>query len=211
LSQEALNQYNDKGIKVSFVLFDEIENASDALWNLLLGILDRATLTLGDNRKVDFSQPLIFQTSDLGASDMNSVLSSILGLATSKRDDFFADKRSLPGLQPPRRKFTPEFMNLIYKMVVFPPFAAERMHPTPDIELVPPQEGIRDVPGPVRSVMRLKGSARRFLIREGTDLKYGARHLKRAIERWLVHPIWTLIRIGSEIRAGDFQGCRVFS
>src|SRR6201986_202791 len=63
LSQEVLNQYHTEKIKLSFVLFDEIEKASDALWNLLLGIVDKATLTLGDNRRVDFSRALIFMTS----------------------------------------------------------------------------------------------------------------------------------------------------
>src|SRR6516164_2763573 len=70
ITQEALNQYHTDKCKVSFVLFDEIEKASDALWNLLLGILDKATLTLGDNRKVDFSRALIFMTSNLGATEM---------------------------------------------------------------------------------------------------------------------------------------------
>src|SRR6202453_2658581 len=66
LSQEVLNQYHTEKMKLSFVLFDEIEKASDSLWNLLLGILDKATLTLGDNRKVDFSRAMIFMTSNLG-------------------------------------------------------------------------------------------------------------------------------------------------
>src|ERR1700727_2406593 len=64
LSQEVLNQYHTDRVKLSFVLFDEIEKASDALWNLLLGILDKGVLTLGDNRKVDFSRALIFMTSN---------------------------------------------------------------------------------------------------------------------------------------------------
>src|ERR671919_2306977 len=79
LSQEVLNQYHTDTMKISFVLFDEIEKASDALWNLLLGILDKATLTLGDNRKVDFSRALIFMTSNLGAAEMGSMLSPKLG------------------------------------------------------------------------------------------------------------------------------------
>ena len=70
LSQEVLNQYHTERFKLSFVLFDEIEKASDALWNLLLGILDKATLTLGDNRRVDFSRAMIFMTSNLGAAEM---------------------------------------------------------------------------------------------------------------------------------------------
>src|SRR6266851_8970452 len=72
LSQETLNQHHTETMKLSFVLFDEIEKASDALWNLLLGILDKGTLTLGDNRKVDFSRALIFMTSNLGATEMSA-------------------------------------------------------------------------------------------------------------------------------------------
>src|SRR6202034_1331638 len=70
LSQDLVNQYHTDKVKISFVLFDEIEKASDALWNLLLGILDKATLALGNNRRVDFSKTMIFMTSNLGASEM---------------------------------------------------------------------------------------------------------------------------------------------
>src|ERR1700723_2697452 len=83
LSHEALNQYYTDRMKVSFVLFDEIEKASDALWNLLLGILDKATLTLGDNRKVDFSKAMIFMTSNLGASEMSAIMAPKLGFGSS--------------------------------------------------------------------------------------------------------------------------------
>src|SRR3979409_1518433 len=75
LSQEVINQYHTETMKISFVLFDEIEKASDALWNLLLGILDKANLTLGDNRKVDFSRAMIFMTSNLGATEMSNLIS----------------------------------------------------------------------------------------------------------------------------------------
>src|SRR5512136_2541279 len=79
LSQEVLNQYHTDKVRLSFVLFDEIEKASDALWNLLLGILDKATLTLGDNRRVDFSRAMIFMTSNLGAAEMTALISPRLG------------------------------------------------------------------------------------------------------------------------------------
>src|ERR1700744_3750657 len=84
LSQEVLNQFHTEKVKLSFVLFDEIEKASDALWNLLLGILDKATLTLGDNRRVDFSRAMIFMTSNLGASEMASILRPNLGFAAGE-------------------------------------------------------------------------------------------------------------------------------
>ena len=74
LSQEVLDQYHTEKVKLSFVLFDEVEKASDALWNLLLGVLDKATLTLGDTRRVDFTQTMIFMTSNLGAGEMSSIL-----------------------------------------------------------------------------------------------------------------------------------------
>src|SRR5438067_3900307 len=84
LSQEVLNQYHTETMKVSFVLFDEIEKASDSLWNLLLGILDKATLTLGDNRKVDFSRAMIFMTSNLGANEMSALMAPKLGFGAGE-------------------------------------------------------------------------------------------------------------------------------
>src|SRR5438094_1152006 len=85
LSQEVINQHHTESVKLSFILFDEIEKASDALWNLLLGILDKATLTLGDNRKVDFSRAMIFMTSNLGAAEMSAIVQPKLGFAASTK------------------------------------------------------------------------------------------------------------------------------
>src|SRR5450432_1920722 len=120
LSQEVLNQYQTDSLKLSFVLFDEIEKASDALWNLLLGILDKATLTLGDNRRVDFSRAMIFMTSNLGASEMGSILRPKLGFSTADADrnnregiveEGTKEKISRSALESAKRKFSPEFMN----------------------------------------------------------------------------------------------------
>src|ERR1700731_3181085 len=120
LSQEVLDQYHTDTSKLSFVLFDEIEKASDALWNLLLGILDKATLTLGDNRRVDFSRTLIFMTSNLGATEMSNILRPACGFGASEierrhgkgqMDESTRAKLSTAGIEAARRKFTPEFMN----------------------------------------------------------------------------------------------------
>src|SRR6202035_4880394 len=119
LSQEVLDQYHTETVRLSLVLFDEIEKASDALWNLLLGILDKGTLTLGDNRRVDFSRTLIFMTSNLGAAEMGSILRPNLGFAasqieqrhdTGELDANTVDKINRVGVEAARRKFTPEFM-----------------------------------------------------------------------------------------------------
>ena len=99
LSQEALNQHHTDKIKLSFVLFDEIEKASDALWNLLLGILDKGILTLGDNRKVDFSAAMVFLTSNLGAAEMSSLLSPRLGFHAPSIEDSGCNAKLAPGFR----------------------------------------------------------------------------------------------------------------
>ena len=78
LTQEAIDQFHTDKIKLTFLLFDEIEKANDALWQLLLGILDKATLTLGDNRRVDLSKTIVFMTSNLGAFEMSEFISGKL-------------------------------------------------------------------------------------------------------------------------------------
>src|SRR2546423_10523829 len=113
LSAEALNQHHTDKLKLSLVLFDEIEKASDSLWNLLLGILDKATLTLGDNRKVDFSTAMIFLTSNLGAAEMSSLVSPSLGFHAPSGDDTgsrmkLSARISSAGIAAARRKFTPD-------------------------------------------------------------------------------------------------------
>ena len=211
LSQEVLNQYHSDKLKVSFVLFDEIEKASDALWNLLLGILDKATLTLGDNRRVDFSRAMIFMTSNLGATEMGSIMRPNLGFATSeierqraagKVDEDLNDKISRAGVEAARRKFTPEFINRIDKTVVFRPLGNEELHRILNIELNLLQQRIFNSASTTPFVFNVMPAAKEFLLREGTDMKYGARHLKRAIDRGLVHPMSNLIA-SDQIHGGD--------
>src|SRR5246500_5174980 len=79
VTEETLSQYHTDKLKLSFLLFDEIEKASDALWQLLLGILDKATLTLGDTRRVDLSQTIICLTSNLGAREITALVSKGMG------------------------------------------------------------------------------------------------------------------------------------
>lgn len=211
LSQEVLNQFHTDKFKVSFVLFDEIEKASDSLWNLLLGILDKATLTLGDNRRVDFSRAMIFMTSNLGAAEMGSILRPNLGFATSeverrhregKVDASLTEKISRAGVEAARKKFTPEFMNRIDKVVVFRPLGTAELEKILNIELNILQQRIFNSTTTTPFVFNVTKAAKEFLLREGTDMKYGARHLKRAIDRALVHPISNLIASG-QVHGGD--------
>src|SRR5882757_1605813 len=201
LAQEVLNQYHTDSLKLSFVLFDEIEKASDALWNLLLGILDKATLTLGDNRKVDFSNALIFMTSNIGAAEMSSLVSPKLGFHVSTPDDgncapTLAAKVSRAGIQAARHKFTPEFLNRLDKIVVFRALGNEELNRIIDIELERVQQRVQTASAGKPFLINVTGTAREFLLTQGIDLRYGARPLKRAIERLLVHPLSNLIASG---------------
>ena len=211
LSQEVLNQYHTDRVKLSFVLFDEIEKASDALWNLLLGILDKANLTLGDNRRVDFSRTMVFMTSNLGATQMSSILKPNLGFAAGelsrdldagRTDASLADKITHAGVEAAKHRFTPEFMNRLDKVVVFQPLGQDELRRILDIELHLLQQRIFDSVGPTYFVVSASEPAKEHLLREGTDLKYGARHLRRAIDRLVVQPLSNLIAT-EQIHTGD--------
>jgi ATP-dependent Clp protease ATP-binding subunit ClpA len=207
LTQEAIDQYQNDRARFSFLLFDEIEKANDALWQLLLGILDKATLTLGDNRKVDLSRCVIFMTSNLGAVEMSEMLSGGIGFTSGVRQDEanlaeIDRKMYHTALDSAKRKFSPEFMNRIDKVVVFRTLNQQHLKQILDIELNDVQNRIMASQSDKQFIFRCTLEAKEFLLREGTDLKYGARHLKRAIERHLVYPISNLIATG-QIGMGD--------
>jgi ATP-dependent Clp protease ATP-binding subunit ClpB len=212
LSQEVLNEYHTDTNRLSFVLFDEIEKASDAVWNLLLGIMDKATLTLGDTSKVDFSRAMIFMTSNLGASEMSALMSPRLGFhaaiarenaANGTVDGDMGGKLARSGVEAARRKFTPEFMNRLDKIVTFQPLGSAELKKILDIELNAVQQRIFHTANDRAFVFTISDSSKDFLLEEGTDLKYGARHLKRAIERLLVQPMANLIAT-DQARGGDW-------
>ena len=195
ITQEALAEHHTEDLKISFLLFDEIEKASDALWQLLLGILDKATLTLGDNRKVDLSQAMIFMTSNLGAGTITDLMTGGMGFAAVMRPErkpHLDEKVERMASEAAKRKFAPEFMNRIDKTVVFRPLRREQLERVLDIELTMVQQRLAETPRG-HFAFRATQAAKDFLLREGTDLKYGARHLKRAIERHLVYPLANLL------------------
>jgi ATP-dependent Clp protease ATP-binding subunit ClpA len=205
LTQEALNQWNTDRLKLSLLLFDEIEKASDALWQLLLGILDKATLTLGDNRRVDLSQCLIILTSNLGAGEMSELLNGHMGFAQPQAviDGKIDSKMNRTATDAARRKFSPEFMNRIDKMVVFKTLRPEHLEKILDIELGLVQQRILQTTGNNQFVFSCTARVKSLLLEEGTDPKYGARHLKRSIEKNLVFPLANLVAT-AQIKLGDF-------
>jgi ATP-dependent Clp protease ATP-binding subunit ClpB len=205
LSQDVLNQFHSDKIKLSFVLFDEIEKASDALWNLLLGILDKATLTLGDNRKVDFSFTMIFMTSNLGAAEMAAITQPKLGFAASTKaaGNGIEKRASKSALEAARRKFSPEFINRLDKIVVFNQLGEAELQRILELELQYVRERILQAHGANSFLFTVTDSAKDLLLREGFDERYGARHLKRAVEKLLVQPLSNLLAT-SQIQRGDW-------
>jgi ATP-dependent Clp protease ATP-binding subunit ClpB len=203
ITQEALAASHTDKLKLSFLLFDEIEKASNALWQLLLGMLDKATLTLGDNRRVDLSQTVIFMTSNLGGGEITELMQGGMGFIQPK-DKPVTDldqKVERTAVEAARRKFSPEFMNRLDKVVVFHPLKRERLEEVLEIELGQVQKRVSDsMANPF--LFRVTSEGRQFLLQEGTDQRYGARHLKRAIERYLIFPLARLLAT-AQVRSGD--------
>ena len=206
LTQEALNQWHTEKLKLSILLFDEIEKASDALWQLLLGILDKATLTLGDNRRVDLSSCIIVLTSNLGGAELMALSEGGgLGFHPEKPvvNDNFDKKIGDTALAACKRKFQPEFMNRIDKTVVFNTLRPEHLQEILEIELGQVQTRILFAVGGQQFTFKCTDKAKSILLTEGTDPKYGARHLKRAIERNLVFPLANLVAT-KQVKMGDY-------
>ena len=206
LTQENLDRTHTEELNLTLVLFDEIEKASDALWQLLLGILDKATLTLGDNRRVDFSKCMVIMTSNLGAREMSELISGGIGFAPGKgvknpHDTEVDQKIYRTAVEAARRKFSPEFMNRIDKVVVFRSLKEHHLRAILDLELGSVQDRIMLSAG-TKFVFQCSDDAKDMLLQEGIDFKYGARHLKRAIERFLVYPLSNLVATG-QIGLGD--------
>jgi len=207
LTQENLNRMHTDDLKLSLVLFDEIEKASDSLWQLLLGILDKGTLTLGDNRRVDFSRTIVIMTSNLGAREMSDLIEGGIGFTTGKENkrnhEMDVDQKIYrTAVEAARRKFSPEFMNRIDKVVAFRSLKENHLRQILDLELTAVQQRVMDSAG-TKFLFDCSAQVKDVLLREGLDVRYGARHLKRSVERLLVSPLSNLVA-SEQVEFGDF-------
>jgi ATP-dependent Clp protease ATP-binding subunit ClpB len=203
ITQEELSKSHTDKLKLSFLLFDEIEKASDALWQLLLGMLDKATLTLGDNRRVDLSQTVIFLTSNLGGGEISELMNGGMGFVqpSDKSAVGIDEKVQRTAVEAARRKFSPEFMNRLDKVVVFHPLRREQLEEVLEIELGQVQQRVLET-AKGQFLFRVTTPGKEFLLQEGTDQRYGARHLKRSIERHVVYPLANLLAT-EQVHLGD--------
>ena len=199
LNQQKLNAATSEHSNLSIVLFDEIEKAASSLQRLLLGVLDKATLKLGDNTGVNFERSLIFMTSNLGAKAMMRELLPDFGfeaLVEKQRPEIVASKLQKIGIASVRRKFSPEFVNRIDSVITYQPLDQQALAAIVDFQLNDLQQHIVRRLGPRAFRITVTKAARAFLLKTGTSAEYGARELKRTILRHITQPLAALVATG---------------
>jgi ATP-dependent Clp protease ATP-binding subunit ClpA len=204
LNQQKLTAAASESCDLTIVLFDEIEKAAASMTRILLGILDKATLRLGDNNTVNFEKTLIFLTSNLGARSMQNELKPGFGLEQFvPRDETYARGRLHKiGLNAVRRKFSPEFVNRIDSIVTYQPLSNESLSAILDLHIIDLQTHLDRRLAATTFRLEVPARTRRFLLKLGTSKEYGARELKRTMQRLLIQPLSVLLSNG-KIRAGS--------
>ncbi len=199
LTQQKLNAVTSDRCTLAIVLFDEIEKAAPSMVRLLLGILDRANLRLGDNTSVNFENSLIFLTSNLGAREMMKELHPEFGfqagVARTDRADVFSKLESI-ALGSVRKKFSPEFVNRIDAVITYQPLDHESLATILDQQISELQRHVNTRLGDRYFNIEVPFESRQFLLRKGTSPEYGARELKRTIHRHLTQPLATKVASG---------------
>lgn len=191
-TQRKMTERQGENFKANFILFDEIEKAHETLYNLLLGILDKSILTLGDNSVVEFNKSFIFMTSNLGARDMEAARKPGYGLSSEDIKDSSFSKVAALATAAAKKHFLPEFMNRIDVTAVYKPLSEESLSQILGQVLWSLQERISGVGRPF--VLRVGSASRTHLLKEGFSRDYGARELKRTVERLITRPLTLKMR-----------------
>lgn len=191
LSQQKVNAMTSERSPISLILFDEIEKAAPSFSRILLAVLDRATLKLGDNTSVNFENSLIFLTSNLGSRAMLSELSGGVGFSTGQAQSEGGSRSKLSriALNEVRRRFSPEFVNRIDEVVTYQPLDRTALEGILTLQLAVLRDHIQSRLGSESFELILSSRAHRFLLDAGASAAYGARELKRAIHRLLMQPL----------------------
>lgn len=203
LTQQKLNSVTSEKSVLSIVLFDEIEKAAPSMTRLLLGVLDKATLRLGDNTAVSFEKSLVFLTSNLGAREMLKEINPDFGFQAGMKKERvdLTGKLQAIGLAAVRKKFSPEFVNRIDAVITYQPLDAESLAAILDHQIRQLQNHVNNRLGQRCFTIEVPPESRQFLLRAGTSAQYGARELNRTIHRQLTQPLATMVATG-QIAAG---------
>ncbi len=203
LTQQKLTSVTSEKCALSIVLFDEIEKAAPSMTRLLLGVLDKATLRLGDNTSVNFERSLVFLTSNLGAREMLKEINPDFGFqaGVKKERTDLTGKLQAIGLAAVRKKFSPEFVNRIDAVITYQPLDAESLAAILEHQIRQLQNHVNNRLGQRCFTIEVPQDSREFLLKAGTSAQYGARELNRTIHRQLTQPLATMVATG-QIPAG---------
>jgi ATP-dependent Clp protease ATP-binding subunit ClpA len=214
LTQAKVNSVASEASDISLILFDEIEKAAPSMTRLLLCILDKATLRLGDNTAVNFERTIIFLTSNLGAKSMQRANTPDFGFE-AMLPPTTEDVRRIQniGMSAVRRKFSPEFVNRIDSVITYKPLNREACERILDqifsnfADLIRNRLGIRGFR------LQCTASGRELLLDSGISVEFGARELKRTVQRNFIQPVSALVAQGHvpsgstvilDAKAGEF-------
>jgi len=195
LTQQKLNAVTSEKCSLSLVLFDEIEKAAPSMTRLLLGVLDKGLLRLGDNSTVNFEKSVVFLTSNLGAREMMREINPEFGFQSVKssvRHDLTSKLQHI-GMVSVRKRFSPEFVNRIDAIITYQPLSVESLSAILDKQITDLQNHVNTRLGNRSFTLDVPFEARQFLLRNGTSAEYGARELNRTIHRHLTQPLATLV------------------
>jgi ATP-dependent Clp protease ATP-binding subunit ClpA len=195
LTQQKLNAVTSEKCSLSLVLFDEIEKAAPSMTRLLLGVLDKGLLRLGDNSTVNFEKSLVFLTSNLGAREMMREINPEFGFQSAmatERDDLTSKLQNI-ALVAVRKRFSPEFVNRIDCIITYQPLTAESLSAILDKQIADLQNHVNTRLGNRSFVLDVPPESRQFLLKKGTSAEYGARELNRTIHRFLTQPLATMV------------------
>jgi ATP-dependent Clp protease ATP-binding subunit ClpA len=203
LTQQKLNSVTSEKNAISLVLFDEIEKAAPSMTRLLLGVLDKGVLRLGDNSTVNFEKSLVFLTSNLGAREMMREINPEFGfqsVQTAERADLTSKLQNI-ALVAVRKRFSPEFVNRIDCIITYQPLTPESLSAILDQQIVDLQSHVNTRLGNRSFTLDVPFETRQFLLKKGTSAEYGARELNRTIHRYLTQPLATMVAT-NQVNAG---------
>jgi ATP-dependent Clp protease ATP-binding subunit ClpC len=181
----------------SIVLLDEVEKAHPDVFNLLLQVLDDGHMTDGLGRKIDFKNTILIMTSNIGARQLQDFGTGV-GFGTKAKEES-RDENSKAVIQNALRKaFSPEFLNRVDDMIMFRSLERHDIHKIIDLELDKLFKRIQDL----GYLLELTEKAKDFIVERGYDEKFGARPLKRAIQKFIEDPLAEGI-INQNLNAGD--------
>jgi ATP-dependent Clp protease ATP-binding subunit ClpB len=201
ISQEKIDKFQTKQFPINLILLDEIEKAHDAVFQLLLGVLDKATLTVNNGGPIDFSSSIIFMTSNLGSESIVNANKDGLGFATKveKKLDAQIKKMALSALE---KKFSPEFVNRLDHKIVFNTLTEEVIRKILNLEMLEVRETIFTSKTHIKFTFIYTKKVEDFLIKKGFDPKFGARELKRVIRQYITNPLASLM-MSNQLDYGD--------